>query len=211
MHTLEAEPGARDEPLVNVPTSGQPELWAARGPDPLLTAFESELGAWLAWVNATRHVLADEQVMRRLEFVCGVGWTAATLAALAAPAVGVIALGIGLSLLAITLVVAYLVAAHGERPQAAGQVLDVWPEWTSLLPSERARVVRIINLSRVAARPSGAQLLLCELEEALAEESLADWLPLLDLRAVVQSGRGSLVAFDSEPWDADQMVRRGNR
>jgi hypothetical protein len=153
----------------------------------------------VAWVKATRRVQADEQVMRRLEVVCGLGWIAATVAALAAPVVGVIALGVGLSLLAITLVAAYLVAAHGEQPQASSQSLDGWPEWSSLLPSERASLVRIINLSRVATRPAAAQILLGELEGALAEESLANWLPLRELRAVVQSGCGSLVAFDSEP------------
>jgi hypothetical protein len=153
----------------------------------------------LAWVKATHRVQADEQVMRRLEVVCGMGWTATTLAALAAPVLGVIALGIGLSLLAITLVAAYLVAAHGERPPSASQALDAWPEWSSLLPSERASLVRIVNLSRVATRPAAAQLLLSELEGALAEESLANWIPLRELRAVVQSGSGNLVAFDSEP------------
>jgi hypothetical protein len=137
--------------------------------------------------------------MRRLEYVCGLGWIAATLAALAAPVLGVTALGFGLSLLAITLVAAYLVAATSERPQGASQALDAWPEWSSLLPSERASLVRIINLSRVATRPAAAQLLLSELEGALAEESLANWLPLRELRALVQSGSGSLVAFDSEP------------
>jgi hypothetical protein len=172
-----------------------------RGPDPLQQAFESELAAWLAWVNATRHVQADEQVMNRLEFVCGLGWSAATVAALASSVLGVIALGFGLSLLTITLVVAYWVAAHGERRQAAGQALDALPELSSLRPSERACLVRIINLSRVAAGPSGAKLLLRELEEAMTEESLANWLPLRELRALVQRGCGKLVAFDWEHWD----------
>jgi hypothetical protein len=150
----------------------------------------------LAWVNATRHVQADDQVMRRLEFVCAVGWTAVTLIALASPLMGFIALGFSLALLALTLVVAYLVTAHGDWPPATGQAPDVWPEWSSLRPSERACLVRIINLSRVAAGPSGATLLLRELEEAMTEDSLANWLPLRELRALLQRGCGRLVAFD---------------
>ena len=202
MHALEAERDARDESLVNVPASGQLELWAVRGPDPCQRAFESDLAAWSAWVKATRNAQADDQVMRRLEFVCGVGWAAVTLIALASPLLGVIALGLSLSLLAITLVAAYLVATHGEPPQSAAQALDAWPEWSTLLPSERACLVRIINLSRVAAQPSGAQLLSSELEEALAAEPLANWLPLRELRAVLQSGGGRFVAFESELRDS---------
>jgi hypothetical protein len=149
----------------------------------------------LAWLGAGRYVQADEHAMRRLEFVCGLGWMAVTLIALASPLLGVMALGFSVALLAITLALAYVVTApHSDRRED-----DTWTEWSSLRPSERACLLRIINLSRVAARPSGARLLLRELEEAFAEERLACWHPLRELHAALQSGSRRLVPFESEP------------
>ena len=70
--------------------------------------------------------------------------------------------------------------------------------WSSLGPEERARLVRIINLSRVAARPPGATLLVSELDEALAAEPLANWSPLGDLRNTLSAGWSGLIPFGSE-------------
>jgi hypothetical protein len=154
----------------------------------------------LAWLHAARYVEGDEHAMRRLEFVCGLGWTAVTLIALASPLLGVMGLELSLALLAITLVLSYRVTSPGpDRPHAADEAVDARPEWSSLRPTERACLMRIINLSRVAARPSGAQPQLSELEEALAEEPLANWPPLRELRAVVQGGCRRLLPFEPEP------------
>ena len=57
---------------------------------------------------------------------------------------------------------------------------------------------RIINLSRVASRPAGANLLLSELDDALAAEPLASWLPLRTLRAIVQTGGSRIIPFGTE-------------
>jgi hypothetical protein len=149
----------------------------------------------LAWFRAGRNLRADEQAMRRLEFVCGLGWSAVTFIALASPLLGVMALGFSVALVATTLVLAYLVTA----PHSDVREDDTWMESSSLRPSERACLVRIINLSRVAARPSGTRLLLRELEEAFAEEPLAYWRPLRELHAVVRSESGRLAPFESEP------------
>ena len=194
MHALEAaERRASDGPLAGTLANGQPESWALSRPDPLQLAFEADLAAWLAWLKAILYVQADERAMRRMEFVCALGWTAVTLMALASLLLGVMALALSLALLALTLALAYAVTAPGPLREQ-----DMWPEWSSLRPTQRACLVRIINLSRVAARPAGAQLLLSELEAALAEEPLKDWPPLRELRAVVQSG-SALVQFELEP------------
>lgn len=54
--------------------------------------------------------------------------------------------------------------------------------------------MRIVNLSRVAARPLGAKLMLSELAEAVAMEPFASWLPLGELRDVLKAGGSRLVS-----------------
>src|SRR5229473_7022842 len=64
------------------PVDEERDARSARTFDPLETAFESELAAWLAWLQAARGARVDHQMMRRLEVVYGVGWTAVTVAGL---------------------------------------------------------------------------------------------------------------------------------
>ncbi len=200
MRDLEADLGLANQPPGDSPAGGQPESWAVRSPDALQVAFESDLSVWLAWLEEMRDARADQGSMRRLELVCATGWTAVTLVTLLLPLVGVTALAFSLALFVMTLVLACVVTApQPEAPHAASLAADALPEWSSMGPSERARLVRIINLSRVAERPLGARLLLSELDEVLAAEPFASWSPLSELRDIVQAGYAQLVPFGSEP------------
>jgi len=172
---------------------------SARTFDPLETAFESELGAWLAWLQAARDARVDHQVMRRLEVVYGVGWTAVTVAGLGIAPLGVTAAMLTVVFLIGMLVLGYVVTAPrpGRLDSSIGAVAPC-PEWSSLSAAERAHLIRVMNLSRVAERPSAARLLLSELDEALAAEPLASWPPLRDLRNIVGAGWSGLIPFGSE-------------
>jgi len=50
----------------------------------------------------------------------------------------------------------------GQPDSSTGAVVS-WPEWSSLSAAERAHLIRVMNLSRVAERPFAARLLLSEL------------------------------------------------
>jgi hypothetical protein len=141
----------------------------------------------LAWLEAANQVQSDEQAMLRLEFACGMGWATATLIALSSPLFAVMTHVLSLGVLAITLVLAYLVTAPEPEPPRA---VDAWSDW----PSERPCLVRIINLSRVAARPSAARLLLRELEKTVADEPLANWPRLRELHAVLDHAQSGCAA-----------------
>jgi hypothetical protein len=142
--------------------------------------------------------------MRRFELVCGSGWAAVTFATLAFPLVGVIALVFALALFVMTLVLACVVVLlEPDWRGADHRAADASPDWSSLGPAERARLVRIINLSRVATNRLGARLLLSELDNALEEQPLASWAPLSELRTVMQSTRAQLAPFESEPCERE--------
>jgi len=172
---------------------------SARAFDPLETAFDSELAAWLAWLEAARDARVDHQVMRRLEVVYGVGWTAVTVAGLGIAPLGVTAAVLTVVFLIGMLVLGYVVTApRPGRPESSIGAVASWPEWSSLSAAERAHLIRVINLSRVAERPSAARLLLSELDEALAAEPLASWPPLRDLRNILGAGWLALIPFGCE-------------
>jgi hypothetical protein len=198
VHDFQAE-RARPERLPAGWVAGGQSESLAQGLDPLQATFESDLAVWLVWLQATRAAQADKGGMRRLELVCGTGWTAATLVTLAFPLAGVTALVLSVALLVLTLIVAYVVVnSEPSRPCRGGRA-HASAESLSLGTSERTRLVRIINLSRVAARPLGARLLLNELDEALAYEPFASWSALSELREMVQAGCLQLIPFVSEP------------
>jgi hypothetical protein len=172
--------------------------WTRRRLDPVAAISESDLGVWLGWLEASRGAQADNRAMRRLEVVCGTGWTAVTLVTLAFPLAGVIALVFGVALFVLTLIVAYVVIASVSSCPGGSDDASASPEWWSLGPSERATLVRIINLSRVTARPLGARLLLSELDEALAAEPFASWSALRELHDMVQLGGAQLIPFGQQ-------------
>jgi hypothetical protein len=166
--------------------------------NPIEAVSEHDLGVWLGWLEATGGARAHNRAMRRLELVCGTGWTAVTLVTLAFPLAGVVALVFGVALFVLTLIVAYVVIA--SEPSSSGGIRRTYaaPEWLRLGQFERAQLVRIINLSRVAARPLGARLLLSELDEALAVEPFANWSALRELRDMVQPGGAQLIPFGQQ-------------
>ena len=191
---LASRPGAGDPPV-----GGERDACSARTVDPLAIGFEADLAAWLTWLEAARGARADEHAMHRLELVYGSGWIAITVAGLAIPLLGVTAAVLTVVFIAGMLALGCVVTAPkpGRLDATGGSVVA----WSSLGPAERVRLVRIINLSRVAARPPGAKLLLSELDEALASEPFASWSPVSELREIVQEGCAQLVPFGS---DADE-------
>jgi hypothetical protein len=154
--------------------------------------------------------------MQRLELVYGAGWTAVGAATLAIPLLGTTAVVLSVLLLAAALLVGYVTtAAEPDSPCATGGPPDARHAWPSLDPAERARLVCIINLSKVAASPPCARLLLSELDEALAAEPLASWPPLRELRGILRAGcrvtplgRTETSALLSAP--AERGIRHGS-
>ncbi len=202
MHDLDTDRGLARRPRVGDLSVGAKRGCSARTVDPIAIAFDADLAAWLTWLESARCARADEHAMHRLELVYGSGWIAIIVAGLAIPLLGVTAAVLTVVLFAGMLVLGCVVTApRPGRLDATGGSVVAWPEWSSLGPAERVRLVRIINLSRVAARPPGAKLLLSELDEALASEPFASWSPVSELREIVQEGCAQLVPFGS---DADE-------
>src|SRR5712691_11054592 len=199
MHDLDTDRGLARRPRVGDLSVGAKRGCSARTVDPIAIAFDADLAAWLTWLESARCARADEHAMHRLELVYGSGWIAIIVAGLAIPLLGVTAAVLTVVFFAGMLVLGCVVTAPrpGRLDATGGSVVA----WSSLGPAERARLVRIINLSRVASRPPGARLLVSELDEALAAEPLASWSPLRDLREIVQQGCAQLVPFGS---DADE-------
>ena len=136
---------------------------------------------------------------QRLEVVYEVGWTAVTVAGLSIGPLGVAAAVLTVVFLIGMLVLGYVVTApRPGRPDSSIGAVASWPEWSSLSAAERAHLIRVMNLSRVAERPAAARLLLTELDEALAAEPLASWPPLRDLRNILRAGWSGLTPFGSE-------------
>src|SRR5712691_7356242 len=181
MHDLDTDRGLARRLRVGDLSVGAKRACSARTVDPIAIAFEADLGTWLTWLESARCTRADEHAMHRLELVYGSGWIAIIVAGLAIPLLGVTA-----AVLTVVLFAGMLVLGCVSRRPG---------------PAERVRLVRIINLSRVAARPPGAKLLLSELDEALASEPFASWSPVSELREIVQEGCAQLVPFGS---DADE-------
>jgi len=200
MHDLDTGWGLANRPGAGDPPVGEDrDACSARTVDPLATAFEADLAAWLTWLESAWGARADEHAMHRLELVYGSGWIAIIVAGVAIPLLGVTAAVLTVVLFAGMLVLGCVVTApRPGRLDATGGSVVAWPEWSSLGPAERARLVRIINLSRVASRPPGARLLVRELDEALAAEPLASWSPLRDLRNTLGAGWSEFIPFGSE-------------
>ena len=197
MHDLDTGWGLASRPGAGDPPVGEErDACSARTVDPLATAFEADLAAWPTWLESAWGARADEHAMHRLELVYGSGWIAITVAGLAIPLLGVTAAVLTVVFFAGMLVLGCVVTAPrpGRLDATGGSVVA----WSSLGPAERARLVRIINLSRVASRPPGARLLVSELDEALAAEPLASWSPLRDLRNILGAGWSELIPFRSE-------------
>jgi hypothetical protein len=196
---LEGDLGLASRPTNISLVGGQPVSCAVRTCDGLDKALEFDLEAWLAWVKAARDTRHDNRAMRRLALVYGVGWAAVCAATLAIPLVGVAAALLGMVFLVGTLVLAFVVTAwEPDDPDQSSGPVDTWTAWSAWGPAEQTRLLRIINLSRVASRPAGANLLLSELDDALAAEPLASWLPSRTLRAIVQTGGSRLMPFGTE-------------
>jgi hypothetical protein len=194
MHDLEtggvlaARPGAGYQPVEEDSAE-----CSARSVDALAVAFEAELAAWLTWVEAARDARTDEHAMRRLALVDGTGWLAIAMTVLAIPLLDARAAMLSFALLAGMLVLGCRATAPQSvsRDTTRASVIR-YPASSSLGAADRARLVRIINLSRIAGSPRGAQLLLSELDEALDAEPLASWPPLRELRDVLRAGQSGM-------------------
>jgi hypothetical protein len=181
-----------------VPPASDPrthETASLAADDPPSACVDEDLLAWLAWLRTAQAARVDRDAMRRLELVCSVGWIAVLAAALAIPSIGAPAAALSLLLLCATLFLACVAAPTNERQGGAGNQRG--SDCPRLGAEERAQLVRIINLSRVAGRPSAGRLLLSELEEAPAIGSLAGWAPLCELRDIVRAGDAGIVPYDS--------------
>jgi hypothetical protein len=129
--------------------------------------------------------------MGRLERMYGVGWLGVTVAILAVPMLGTVAALAAVVLLVATLGVAWRAAIRcglerrdrTQRARAPGR--NASHDLPMLGPDERARLARLMNLSRAAWRPATRMLLRAELWEARSCGPLANWRPLYDLEDVV--------------------------
>jgi hypothetical protein len=157
--------------------------------DPLQTAFEQEFDVWTLWVYTVRE---EHDCMRRVVRTYRLGWLAVTGTTLAIPWLGAPAAVASVALLFTTLLLAFEHAlpraeqsdrAHGSGTAAVGaeQGRPVFG------PDERARLIRIMNLSRSATRPAVRELLRDELRLALSEEPLASWPVLRRLEEAVNA------------------------
>jgi hypothetical protein len=152
---------------------------AARGlaVDPLQTAFEEDLDVWLAWV---RTVGTEHVCMRRLARAYGLGWLSVTGTTLAIPWLGGPAAAASVALLFATLLLAFELtfppAEQSDSAPTSGTASMGAEQGRPMCgPDERARLIRIMNLSRSATSPSVRPLLRDELREALSQEPLASW------------------------------------
>jgi hypothetical protein len=199
VHPLEADSGLADRPSSDLLVGGQLEPCAAGSPPPHDGPFEPDLSVWLACLTRTRQARADEKAIRRLLLVYAVGWAAVSGAVLSVPLVGVAAALLAMVLLVGTLVLPLMVTGPGWGEAALCAAGDEsLPPWSSLASADRARLVRILNLSRIAERPLAAELLLQELDEALAAEPLVSWRPLRDLREMLLAGPVHIAGFGPE-------------
>jgi hypothetical protein len=154
-----------------------------RALDPLEAAFEDDLAVWLARLHARRE---EQRLMGQLQRVYGVWWFATAVSILAMPHFGVLAVFAAVLLLVAMLVLASKAAIRSleqsNRAHAVGArettALNGHPMFG---PDERARLVRLMNLSQAAWRPATRMLLRAELREARACGRLANWSPLRDL------------------------------
>jgi hypothetical protein len=171
--------------------SREPAWEAARGlaADPLQSAFEEDLEVWLAWIDA---VPVEKHCMRRLVGTYGIGWVGLTGTTLAIPwlggpaAVATAALLFATVLLAFELTFAPAELTHKMRGSGALSA-NAEQGWQVLGPDERARLIRIMNLSRCATRPAVRQLLRDELREAMSQQPLATWAALGRLEQALTS------------------------
>jgi len=158
-----------------------------RALDPLEAAFEDDLAMWLARLYARRE---EQRPMGQLERVYGVGWLATTVSILAVPLFGMLAAFAALLLLIAMLGLAWKVAIRSLEQSDRAHPVGA-PETTvqnghpMFGPDERARLVRLMNLSHAAWRPATRMLLRAELRDARSCGRLANWKPLYDLEDVV--------------------------
>jgi hypothetical protein len=186
--TAPADASARRRPAAE--HSGH--AWqAARGlaGDPLQAAFEKDLDVWLAWVYTVR---TEHDSMRRLVRTYCLGWLAVTGTTLAIPWLGAPAAVASVTLLFATLLLAFEhtippTEQSYRSPGSGTALLGAHQGRPVLGPDERARLIRIMNLSRLAARPAVRPLLRDELREALSQEPLASWPALRCLEEVVNA------------------------
>ena len=160
-----------------------------RALDPLEAAFEDDLAMWLARLYARRE---EKRLMGQLERLYGVGWLATTVSILAVPLFGVLAVFASVLLLVAMLVLAWKAAIRSveqsDRAHPVGAPETIAQNDHPMFgPDERARLVRLMNLSQAAWRPATRMLLRAELREARSCGRLANWRPLYDLEDVVLS------------------------
>jgi len=154
-----------------------------RALDPLDAAFEDELAMWLARLYARRE---EQRLMGQLERLYGVGWLAATVSILAVPLCGVLAvfaavlLPVGMLVLAWKAAIRSLEQSDRAHPLGAPEA-NAQNGQPMFGPDERARLVRLMNLSQAAWRPATRMLLREELREARSCGRLANRRPLYDL------------------------------
>jgi len=158
-----------------------------RALDPLEAAFEDDLAVWLARLYVRRE---EQRLMGQLERVYGVGWLATTVSILAVPLCGVLAvfaavlLLVGMLMLAWNAAIRSLEQSDRAHPRGASET-TAQNGHPMFGPDERARLVRLMNLSQAAWRPATRMLLRAELREARSCGRLASWRPLYDLEDVV--------------------------
>jgi hypothetical protein len=163
---------------------------ALRSPtlDAVEQGFEDDVRRWLVDLYAIR---AERLGMRSLKRLWGAGWLGITVATLAVPMLGIVAALAAVLLLLVMLGVAWRATAWFERERAdrdnrlSGRAATPSTSLPAIGPEERAQLVRLMNLSRTAWRPTTRMLLRAEWREARSSGPLADWGPMYDLEDVV--------------------------
>jgi len=150
--------------------------------------FEEELVHWLERLYDVR---AERVLMSRLERLYGVGWLVVAAATLAAPMLGLFAAFTAVVALIATLGVGWTAATRhylgrtNGRPRPGSHAPTTSADLPAFGPDERARLVRLMNLSRAAWRPATRMLLRAELRDARCCGALTNWGPLYQVEDVL--------------------------
>jgi hypothetical protein len=170
-------------------------------------AFEAELRAWVDQVYRRRGQLARRRVEARvfellererrwltlLTIVVMLGIYGTPFIGAASVAGGLAALYIG-SIASGLIAVRY--ASRVERSvdpsEPVRAAAEAWETRPALDPARRARLLRLMNLFRVAHLPGARELLVAELGELSADPDLAGWRLIRDLKELILAERSAL-------------------
>jgi hypothetical protein len=171
-------------------------------------AFDDDLRAWIDRVYARRSELVAQRVEARVARILDAEkrWlvpltVGVVVGATLAPVVGTWAILATLAALYLgSFASGYVTMRRAERversvdpvAEARRAADDAWESRPPLGADDRARLIRLMNLSRSAALPTARSLLVGEAAETAAQEPFASWRLLRDLQEVLRADPAAL-------------------